>query len=146
MAIMSTTVTFTGTFTPSPDFQKMLANMATEQRDKRDVGRWIDALPPGAKDRIIVAQNWNYAGHHGGYESDGPGLCLVDHALGDDTWLDHNGVATRFDRLCQRFGAERVIRACKMRAARGNEVLVPAPTHLYQACPNEGWAKRAASK
>ncbi|HEV2734878.1 MAG TPA: hypothetical protein VGV85_08555 [Longimicrobiaceae bacterium] len=103
------------------------------------LGKYIDGLPDRAKDRIIMGERW-VTGMGRGWRG---GRCLIGHA---EDW-NENGmqdaevyfvrrhkenpcdlgtcIGWRFDRLVQRFGKDRVVRACKLRAARGNAPALP---------------------
>jgi len=107
-------------------------------------GRYIDAHEAMRKDRVIEAQGWITGGFYDSYGN----RCLVGHAeawsgeqrlngLRSDDVCGPNGdllrgemnrrgyyVFEQFDRLCARFGKDRIVRACKMRAAKGNQELV----------------------
>ena len=95
------------------------------------LGLWIDALTDEERDRIIEAQNW---------ESGNPcygNNCLVGHAKECATTpemiraLDigyFDSPMLRFDLLVGRFGLDRVVRAIKARAAKGNRIELPGDT------------------
>ena len=102
------------------------------------LGRSIDEMPISAKDRIIVAQDWCSAG----YTRNGA-RCLIGHA--DDWQPDTSKHGKRclwevtrfmecirestFDALVRRFGLQRIVRACKLRAGKPQPVLQEAPQH-----------------
>jgi len=103
------------------------------------LGRYIDALPDQARDRIIEAQRWGMGAlvdAHGN-------RCLIGHAedwryagslfrnsAGDASlqrWrvenlgsTSHLEIGKRFDMLCHRFGQLRAVRLAKMRAGVGS--------------------------
>jgi len=103
------------------------------------LGRYIDALPDEARDRIIEAQHWGM-----GTLVDAHGnRCLIGHAedwryagsllrnrAGDaalQRWrvedlgpTSHLEIGKRFDMLCHRFGQPRAVRLAKMRAGVGS--------------------------
>jgi hypothetical protein len=107
------------------------------------IGRYIDALPDEARDRVIEAQAWCTDNAMGGSEQ----RCLVGHTedwydidnyhsaprdmivanlpggTEDNSWIC---VGDYFDRACTHFGLDRVVRACKLRAGRPNRVALPA--------------------
>jgi hypothetical protein len=98
------------------------------------IGKWIDGLTDEQRDRIIEGHEWT-AGSMSGY---GASRCLVGHAfdyrrnggfqdvVAAQASGQHGiGVAFRFDALVARFGLNRIVRACKMRAARRNVVVLP---------------------
>jgi hypothetical protein len=112
------------------------------------LGRYIDALPTGARDRIIEAQLWGM-----GTLVDAQGnRCLLGHAedwhyagslfrnrAGDpglQRWRvrsfgasSHLEIGRRFDMLCHRCGVARAVRLVKLRAGRDAGVVVAdAPT------------------
>jgi hypothetical protein len=109
------------------------------------LGRYLDALPDAARDRIIEAQRWGM-----GTLVDSLGnRCLIGHAedwrfagglfrncAGDEAlqrWrvenfgsASHLEIGKRFDMICHRYGPQRAVRLAKMRAALGNsEFRVP---------------------
>lgn len=102
------------------------------------IGRYLDALAAAdewdALDRVIQAQNWK---PH--TLNDGENRCLVGHAANTGWRAGIGGVpdpnvgvlvlslaslhrllvpCNRFDRLCNRFGLPRVVRAIKQRAGK----------------------------
>jgi hypothetical protein len=105
------------------------------------LGRYIDALPDLARDRIIEAQLWGM-----GALVDAEGnRCLLGHAedwlyqgslfrnrAGDPTlqrWRvqvfgtsSHLDIGRRFDILCHRWGLAAAVRLIKIRAARSSSV------------------------
>jgi hypothetical protein len=98
------------------------------------IGRYIDALPDEARDRVIEAQaGCSAVGIAGsarclrGHAEDfylAAGVvyeigCPVDHA---DKW----DAAKAFDDAVRRFAIARVVRACKLRAGRPNRIALPA--------------------
>lgn len=106
------------------------------------VGRWIDERTDIERDRIIEAQGW-VAGY---LEYQGQ-RCLVGHVCGTPGWRDIDFrdiavTATRFDQLVLRFGLDRIVRACKLRAARGGIV---TPELTCQRCKNERVVDRDVS-
>ena len=94
------------------------------------LGRYIDSLMVEEKDRIIVGQEWcQYTlttpnGSH----------CLMGQVdaqrypirCGDAMYGVHIGIT--FDSTVGRFGMDRIVRACKLRAAKPHP-LQPAPQH-----------------
>jgi hypothetical protein len=105
------------------------------------IGRYIDALPDEARDRVIEAHDWCVQWGLDG----GGGRCLVGHTedwreVGDGDIAvrcvdvakmpggseDLECVGADFDAACARFGIDRVVRACKLRAGRPNRVTLPA--------------------
>ena len=94
------------------------------------LGKYIDSLSDEQRDRIIEAKDfgdgWQFI------DRDNPACkCLVGHAEG--YYLNEDGyqqqkdetdgwetVYMLFPELMQRFGADRIIRACKLRAAKTN--------------------------
>lgn len=96
------------------------------------LGKWIDGLTEGSKDRIIEAQRWCSEAI---YESHTNSYCLVGHVYGGtegvlfDAGVELVSQTTGrcFDRLVQRFGLPRLVRACKLRAAKQNKVLLQQP-------------------
>lgn len=102
------------------------------------LGRFIDGLTPQQKDRVIEAQTfwWLYKANREGLTADQGCGCLIDTALARrNAFVEygeervHYGASHRrflsieFDRLIRRFGPERIIRACKMRAAKPQFIL-----------------------
>jgi len=110
----------------------------------RRVGRYLDAGEDRHRDRVIEGRDWGLDF----VEEDGCSKCLVGHA---EDWrrginkqemyktkaLDIVGISAcweqnlygtvvfnQFPRLCHRFGKDRIVRLCKMRAAKGNTELV----------------------
>lgn len=100
------------------------------------MGRWIDGLTDEQKDRIVRGQRWRdqlvidadgrkcLVGHAAGYQvkkrANGNGTAAF--RVGCEVYLpDTTPTGSRFDRLCGRFGLERIVRACKQRAAKGND-------------------------
>lgn len=91
------------------------------------IGKWIDGLTDVQKDRIIEGQGWCPQIIEMGHSR-----CLVGHAIGGlAAWReivntgDHRsfaGIGTHFDDLVVRFGLDRIVRACKLRAAKSNVV------------------------
>lgn len=89
------------------------------------VGRWIDGLSHDEKDRVVRATAWGTVDDLTTLKE--PARCIVSHAQGlvseDGRPLSHiegedyGRTGCRFDRLCDRFGLERIVRACKQRAA-----------------------------
>ena len=104
------------------------------------VGRYIDALSDEQRDRVIEATTL-YDGYSF-YDYDGCG-CLVGTAervskrsgvTGDPInalLYQRSGCrhypSARFPKLCRRFGKDRIVAACKARAAKGN-----APTVIRE--------------
>ena len=103
------------------------------------IGKWIDGLTDVQRDRIIEGQGWCNVTF---YDGDGA-LCLIGHAFAIRADCDYHPrlgrymravnrhgvdafVPDRFDELCVRFGRDRIVRACKLRAAAG--VVVPVET------------------
>lgn len=107
------------------------------------MGRYIDGLDDAGRDRLIEGQAWvpyaQWDGHGGG--------CLLGHANGVvhmnsreyiDTireiarttppaaWLLAGRAAHAFNASFERFGAARLTRAIKLRAARRNRLSLPA--------------------
>jgi hypothetical protein len=109
------------------------------------IGRYIDALPSHARDRIIEAQFWGM-----GTLVDAQGnRCLLGHAedwryagslfrnrAGDaelQRWRvrafgtgSHLEIGRRFDLLCHRYGVDHAVRLAKLRAARETAGFEPA--------------------
>lgn len=102
------------------------------------VANYIDGLSEVEKDRIVRAQKWRPGSY---LHSDGT-RCLVGHAADAkphpkylvlstkanglkaiNAEVEHENmmVELRFDYLVRRFGLQRIVRACKLRAARGNK-------------------------
>jgi len=102
------------------------------------LGRYIDALPAEARDRIIEAQLWGMGAL---VDADG-NRCLIGHAedwryggslfrnRAGDTRLQrwrverfgsssHLEIGQRFDMLCHRYGSAEAVRIAKRRAGRG---------------------------
>lgn len=88
------------------------------------LGRWIDGLSDEQKDRVVRTQSWFWQFH------DNPGYhrgkyCIAGAAFDlDDTYLArrrHKAAAVQYDRLCRRFPGDRIVRACKQRAVKGND-------------------------
>jgi hypothetical protein len=113
------------------------------------LGRYIDALPEHARDRIIEAQQWGM-----GTLVDAEGnRCLLGHV---EDWLyagslfrnragdpalqkwrvrsfgpsSHLEIGRRFDMLSHRCGVARAVRLVKLRAARGAVLPVSRPETL----------------
>ena len=83
------------------------------------MGSWIDGLTDEQRDRIVQGQGW-CVGDIGNADT----TCLIGHAAGEclNPYMAFTPpvgvmIACRFDILCDRFGLDRVVRACKMRAA-----------------------------
>lgn len=86
------------------------------------IGQWIDGLTDEQKDRIVRATEWRP--HKLG--SPGEPRCLTGHAF-DITITDvarghpdageSLAIGVSFDDLVHRFGIDRIVRACKLRAA-----------------------------
>ena len=96
------------------------------------IGKWIDALTDEQRDNIVTAQGWRY----GGYLYEDGTRCLVGNALDlrgrgvmaeSHTWpgmrcvrVDYSAfeisIERCFDHLCKRFGTDRIVRMCKVRA------------------------------
>ena len=117
------------------------------------VGDFIDSRSPAQKDRIIRAREWTFGAFERRTESIFPnpkdvsemvhaptGRCLTAHAFNTDryTWMvsryadPSDGwracnrlqrVLKAYDKLCVRFGVERVVRAIKKRAGASIEEL-----------------------
>ena len=102
------------------------------------VGRYIDALNDEQRDRVIEATSWSPP-EDGLFvdEDDHSCRCLVGHAADwgrmQGSWggtvqgprdVINNGVevSNRFPDLQYRFGTDRIIAACKARAAKGNNL------------------------
>lgn len=89
------------------------------------LGRYIDGLTDEQKDRIIQAQEWA-AAQNKAFGGRNP-RCLVEQAQGfvgcavNNT--DYFIYGMRFDMACGRFGIKRIVRACKLRAAKFNFIL-----------------------
>ena len=111
------------------------------------IGKWIDQLDMASKDRIVEAQGWGYAGvsahqkdHN--YDSTQGRFCLMDNAAGEcgvwynkEAWRGPGSFrkppAIQFDALCNRFGMHRIVRACKMRAAKPQHMIaMDKPSHI----------------
>jgi len=106
------------------------------------VGRFIDAGNDAAKDRVIEAVSWTDDNSRFVEENDPSCRCLAGHK--EDWYMDdgcsmprakkyreYNEYSSyqsyaynRFPQLCDRFDKDRIVRLCKMRAAKGNEELV----------------------
>jgi hypothetical protein len=94
------------------------------------IGKWIDGLTDEQRDRIIEATEWRECC---GYMLNDQPVCVLSHAYDVQefvhicTRIPHElyPVGDRFDRLCIRRGLDRIVRACKMRAARRNVVVLP---------------------
>lgn len=99
------------------------------------IGTWIDGLTDNQRDNIITATQWR----EGWYLYDDGARCLVGHvadveatafscdgmAIMDSSQAGAtNAIEDRFDRLVDRFGLTRVVRAIKARAARRNREAV----------------------
>ena len=108
------------------------------------VGKYLDALSDEQRDRVIEAKSWTSCWVD---DKDGDCRCLVGHAE-DMGWVDEQQVqrdpveGTRLvvtgllprhlhpvayvgfkvPRMFARFGKDRIVRACKARAAKGNRV------------------------
>ena len=95
------------------------------------VGRYIDVLSDEQRDRVIEAKGWDrefvsyddpscrcLVGHAEDWDAD---FVSHDHLGGKLTSnsRNHRGIAVynQFPRLCKRFGEDRIIRLCKVRAA-----------------------------
>lgn len=114
------------------------------------IGRYLDALPDTARDRIIVAQGWGA----GSLVDPEGNRCLLGHAedwlyrgslfrnrAGDEElqrWRvrifganSHLEIGRRFDVLCHRLGVQRAVRLIKWRAARA----AASPTRAAAAEP-----------
>lgn len=105
------------------------------------IGKWIDRLDAEQKDRIITGQGWCV--HSIQLYED---RCLVGHAIGGlPAWRNLGGdigarlplatVGRRFDGLCDRFGMDRIVRACKLRAAKSHRVVLPDAVPVEEAVP-----------
>lgn len=109
------------------------------------LGRYLDALDAEARDRVIEAQVWGTGSisqpclvrhSEGGYGGVERCFRITDRARrfewragelrSDFQFRDLDNVGYRFDRLCRRFGMDRVVRACKLRAAKSNRISIPA--------------------
>lgn len=108
------------------------------------MARFIDRLSAEQKDNIIQAQGWGWAGrerliNEETYSAMAGKLCLMDNACGAvGSWMEEDPItvqitnslrkpeALAFDNACHRFGMQRVVRACKMRAAK------PQPAVLHE--------------
>jgi hypothetical protein len=114
------------------------------------IARYIDALPDEARDRVIEAQGWCVT-----VGLDDDGRCLVGHTedwreVGDgDIAINcvdvakmpggsegYECVGEDFDAACARFGLDRVVRACKLRAGRPNRVTLPDPVRDIRGQPD----------
>lgn len=112
------------------------------------MGRYIDGLDDASRDRLIEAQGWRAL-----TLQDGQGNgCLMGNARGLGqrhnlqvvvglAWIEATGgfatvyddsrrdcrqhPAAAFNYSCLRFGKDRVVRAIKKRAARGNHISLP---------------------
>ena len=98
--------------------------------DLKELGPWIDGLDPEGKERIAAATNWGYTSADIDSVPDGERynigkgrVCIVDHADGFTpgqipSWLHTYGEdpADWFDELCETYGLEPVVAACKARA------------------------------
>lgn len=99
------------------------------------LGKWIGSLSDEQRDRIIEGQGWCART----LERDGD-RCLGGHAfdyvrrLGfRDRKYDPSPAvkaAFRFDALCRRFDMDRIVRACKARAARSNVITLTEPARV----------------
>lgn len=99
------------------------------------VARYIDGLTDEQRDRIIRAQEWGWgacAVNEKRRDPDNPMWfgCLVEQAWGNwdeasQTREFHSIGLGGFDSLVLRFGLDRIVRACKARAARANTVTLP---------------------
>ncbi len=110
-------------------------------------GQFIDAGTPEQRDRIIEGMEWgddfvNWENHSC--------KCLTGHAEAwtrdssndlhrADAPIDHratnlHGIVAfhQFPKLCRRFGKDRVVRLCKMRAAKGNAVVIEVSTLIEE--------------
>lgn len=104
------------------------------------LGLWIDSLTDADRDAIIEHPDPTYGGENWQRDLDGCG-CLVGSVvmrraepgiwpspwaswgeLSDAERYRWDDVGCRFPKLTERFGPERVWRACKLRAAKGNRV------------------------
>lgn len=91
------------------------------------LGRYIDGLTEEQKDKVIQAQEWR-TGSMG--VAQGP-RCLMGHAKG--IYEDVQGdpfygirLGVTFDSACRRFGQQRIVRACKLRASKPQFILPTA--------------------
>lgn len=105
------------------------------------MGRFIDGLSADQRDSIIQAQSWGWASMNDEeqYAAMLGRLCLMDHACGVSSWMEwdtekimeqdsiRKPPAQAFDVACQRFGMQRVVRACKLRAGKPQPVLMASP-------------------
>lgn len=105
------------------------------------LGRYLDSLPPDARDRIIRAQEWDFkppcdrdnlwglVAHASGIAYPGPGSASYARQLELDfarlIWFGPRSasrIGLCFCRVCRRFGVGRTVRALKLRAARENRL------------------------
>lgn len=84
------------------------------------MGRFLSFVGPEERDRVIGAQQWEA-------ETLRDPFCLVQHAVGVEQYRAWNewdrwprSPWKAFDRAVARFGKDRIVRACKLRAARLN--------------------------
>ena len=110
------------------------------------MGSYIDALSDEQRDRVIEAKSWSPP-EDGWFvdEYDHSCRCLVGHAAdwrrircsvgsvqdAGDVVSDPRGAYWRFPHLQARFGTDRVIAACKARAAKGNN-LAAIRSEIYE--------------
>lgn len=100
------------------------------------VGKIIDAMTDVERDRLIEAQGWCAKVL---MDKDG-NRCMLGHAVGsvNDVQIraEAAGLCRRmgvyragdtFDELVARFGMDRIVRAIKLRAAKGNNVTLSEP-------------------
>jgi hypothetical protein len=99
------------------------------------LGLYIDGRTDEQRDRIIEGQRWCIQA----IEDHKHARCLVGHVVGGGAgWRAlYNGwnvsvasllpIGNRFDDLCRRFGMDRIVRCCKLRAAKGNAITLTAP-------------------
>ena len=115
------------------------------------LGRYLGALSDEQRDRIIEAN----AMITGNYLDDNGTGCLVGVAEGADEQPIAEGVGEKafdlvvefsFDELCDRFGKDRIVAACKARAARGNaptvtEIRAKVYRELVPVGGMSGWVR-----
>lgn len=96
------------------------------------LGRIIDELPDEARDRLVRAQNWTYGEWTNAIDNS---RCFVMHVQDDEAIIDafrqHHRVlppcavedtVLQFDKLCRRFGKDRIVRAIKKRAGANLDI------------------------
>lgn len=130
------------------------------------IGRYIDSLPDYAIDRLITAQKWRRGeATPDGYGkrclignvedwqalshplSMGPPnydthLAIYRTPFFKQIGVNKNGIPRytsipmQFDRLTNRFGLEKIVRLCKLRAGRRNAVPISPPTREVSMAQN----------